>query len=59
MYRYRDLTPAQAQEIGRKVWQTINLPNLTENIQPTRERANLVIRKGSSHDVEELWLRRP
>ena len=58
MYRYRDLTTAQASEIGRKAWQTINLPNLTENIQPTRERANLVIRKGSSHDVEELWLRR-
>ena len=58
MYRYRNLTRTQAEEIGRNAWKNINLPNLTENIQPTRERAHLVIRKGSSHDVEELWLRR-
>jgi type I pantothenate kinase len=59
MYRYRDRSREQAEQIGSAAWRNINLPNLLENIQPTRERADLVIRKGSSHDVEELWLRRP
>ena len=57
-HRFRDLTPSQAAEIARRAWHQINLPNLTENILPTRRRADLVIRKGRSHAVEELWLRR-
>jgi len=55
---YRDLTVSQAEDTARQIWQQINLPNLVENIQPTRGRARLVIRKGSSHAVEELRLRR-
>ncbi len=58
LYRFRNMTRAQVEQIGRNAWQLINLPNLTENIQPTRDRAQLVIRKGSSHAVEEIWLRR-
>lgn len=57
-HHYKDLTPAQAQQVARKIWRQINLPNLIENIQATRERANLVIRIGEPHAVEELWLRR-
>jgi type I pantothenate kinase len=57
-HHYKDLTVAQADVMAREIWRRINLPNLVENIQPTRERANLVIRKGAPHAVEELWLRR-
>ncbi len=57
-HHYKDLSPEQAAEMARRAWRHINLPNLIENIQPTRERANLVIRIGSHHAVEELWLRR-
>jgi type I pantothenate kinase len=56
--RYKDLTPAQAETVAHEIWRQINLPNLTENIRPTRERASVVIRKGATHRVEELWLRR-
>ena len=34
------------------VWNAINLPNLRENIQPTRERATLIFTKGADHRVE-------
>jgi type I pantothenate kinase len=57
-HHYRDLTEAEAEKVARGIWRDINLPNLMENIRPTRERADLVIRKGPSHAVEELWLRR-
>jgi type I pantothenate kinase len=43
---------------ARHIWSTINGRNLRENIEPTRERASLIIRKGSDHRVTEVRLRR-
>ena len=55
-HHFKDLDPAQTRRAGRDIWQGINLPNLLRNIQPTRERASLILRKGRSHAVEEaLW----
>jgi len=39
------------------VWEAINLPNLREAIEPTRDRADVVVVKGPDHDVVELRLR--
>jgi type I pantothenate kinase len=55
--RYRDLPREEARHLGASIWREINLPNLRENIQPTRERADLVMRKDSGHAVQEVWLR--
>ena len=40
------------------IWNRINLVNLRENILPTRQRADLILKKGASHRVEEVALRR-
>jgi pantothenate kinase len=40
------------------VWNAINLPNLRENIRPTRERATLIFTKGADHRVESLSIRK-
>ncbi len=56
--RYADLTPAQAQATAHSIWREINGPNLRENIAPTRERAQLILRKGENHVVEQVRLRR-
>jgi type I pantothenate kinase len=40
------------------IWKTINLPNLTQNILPTRSRATLVLKKGDNHKVESVLLRK-
>lgn len=40
------------------IWETINHPNLVENIEPTRSRADIVIHKGSNHMVEHVTLRK-
>ncbi|MDY5600888.1 MAG: type I pantothenate kinase, partial [Schaalia hyovaginalis] len=36
----------------------INLPNLRDNIAPTRERATMIFKKDASHRVESLLLRK-
>ena len=56
--RYASLTPEEGTEQARSIWREINGPNLRENIQPTRERAQLILRKGADHLVEEVRLRR-
>ncbi|PYD48983.1 type I pantothenate kinase [Novacetimonas pomaceti] len=56
-HHYRDLTPPEAEKVARDIWQRINLPNLEENILPTRERARLILRKGPSHSVSTVWMR--
>ena len=35
-----------------------NLKNLEENILPTRNRASLIAKKGSDHNINELWIRK-
>jgi type I pantothenate kinase len=56
-HHYKDLKPSEARTTGREIWRTINLPNLLHNIQPTRERAVVILRKGRSHAVEEVFWR--
>lgn len=57
-HRYSKLAPASAQAIAEQLWHNINLKNLRENILPTRPRADLILRKGTDHLVEEVALRK-
>lgn len=56
-HHYKDLGPQEAREVAAGIWRDINLLNLRENILPTRERANVVLRKRPDHSVGEIWLR--
>lgn len=55
---YAKLTDDEAAEVARRIWGDINGRNLTENIEPTRERASLILRKRKDHRVERVKLRR-
>ncbi|MBI0433006.1 type I pantothenate kinase [Roseomonas sp. KE0001] len=57
-HRYKDLPRDEAVSVAQRIWREINLVNLHENIQPTRERARLVLRKMADHSVGEIWMRR-
>lgn len=57
-HRYSELTEQQAIETATSIWTRINLVNLRENILPTRQRADLILRKGEGHRVEEVMLRK-
>jgi type I pantothenate kinase len=56
-HHHKDLPPEEAREVARGIWREINGVNLRENIQPTRERAHVVLRKAADHSVEQVWLR--
>jgi type I pantothenate kinase len=56
-HHYKDLDEPEARRVAAGIWRDINLLNLTENILPTRERANVVLRKRPDHSVGEIWLR--
>lgn len=57
-HRYAGLSDEDADRTAGWIWDSINGPNLTENILPTRARADLVLRKGPDHRVEQVRLRR-
>lgn len=57
-HRYSSLTGAEADATARAIWRSINLVNLRENILPTRQRADLILRKGGDHEVEAVALRK-
>ncbi|MFG6446433.1 type I pantothenate kinase [Microbacterium sp. P07] len=55
---FAELTDDQAAETALKYWNDINLPNLEENVLPTRHRATLVLQKAVDHAVERVLLRK-
>lgn len=57
-HRYADLSDVDADATAARIWDEINGPNLAENIQPTRSRADLILRKGPDHRVDHIRLRR-
>ena len=57
-HRYSMLCEEEARATGLAIWQSINLINLRENILPTRQRADLILRKGADHAVETVALRK-
>lgn len=57
-HRYSQLSEDAARAIAEGLWHNINLKNLRENILPTRPRADLILKKGADHLVEEVALRK-
>ncbi len=52
------LTDGEAYVRAHEIWDTINLPNLKENILPTRGRADLILAKGLDHTISNVALRK-
>src|ERR1700722_6376448 len=57
-HRYSQLSDDAAVKTATSIWTRINLVNLHENILPTRQRADLILKKGVSHSVDEVALRK-
>ena len=56
--KYGDLNPGEAVAEAERIWDTINGPNLAENVLPTRSRATLVLRKDQDHSVRYVRVRK-
>lgn len=57
-HHYANFSDRDAISAAKEIWHSINLPNLVENILPTRPRATLVLRKDSDHSINRLRLRK-
>jgi type I pantothenate kinase len=57
-HRYSNLSDEEATDVATAIWSRINLVNLNENIVPTRQRADLILKKQANHQVAEVSLRR-
>jgi type I pantothenate kinase len=56
--KYAEVDEDEAREVAEGLWRRINLPNLRDNILPTRYRASLVLRKEADHRIAEVALRK-
>ena len=56
--KYGGLSRDEAVTEAERIWDTINGPNLTQNVLPTRSRATLVLRKDRDHSVRYVRLRK-
>ncbi|WP_332689241.1 type I pantothenate kinase [Halalkalibacter lacteus] len=57
-HRFRQLSDSEAVNFAKDIWSTINGVNLEKNIRPTRHRADLILKKGAGHKVEEVHLKK-
>ncbi|GCD92086.1 type I pantothenate kinase [Nocardioides sp. LS1] len=56
--KYAALTEDEAVAEAERIWDTINGPNLAQNVLPTRSRATLVLRKDRDHSVRYVRVRK-
>jgi type I pantothenate kinase len=57
-HKYASLSDQEAVEEARRIWREINGLNLHENVLPTRERAQLILKKAADHRISSVQLRK-
>ncbi len=57
-HQYVNLSEKESMDFATQVWDDINLPNLDQNILPTRFRADLILEKGECHFVRGVRIRK-
>jgi type I pantothenate kinase len=57
-HQFAHFSDEEARSTALTIWREINEANLQENIEPTRERATLILEKGDRHSVQRVRLRR-
>ena len=57
-YQYASYSEDELLQLANRVWDEINLPNLEENILPTRLRADLILEKGENHFSRSVRVRK-
>lgn len=56
--QYTTLPQDEAEAFARNVWKTVNLENLEKFIEPTRNRAELILHKAADHKIDEIYLKK-
>lgn len=56
-YPWANGPKSKAVAMAEKVWQTVNLVNLREYIEPTKDRSNMILHKTYQHRINKIYLR--
>ena len=57
-YRFTQLPLNEAKDFAHQVWTSINLTNLQNYIEPTRNRAEVILHKTKNHEIDEIYLKK-
>jgi type I pantothenate kinase len=57
-HRFAELSEEDARDVALRIWDEIDHPNLKDNIEPTKDRARLILEKGHDHSVQSVRLRK-
>lgn len=59
-YYHRFTTQPEEEVIAlaHNIWETINLVNLLDYIEPTRNRAEVILHKARNHEIDEIYLKK-
>lgn len=57
-HKYASYPKEELMKFANEVWDEINLPNLKQNILPTRFRSDLILEKGERHFVRGVRIRK-
>lgn len=56
--RFTKMSREEALLFAKNIWETINLVNLERYIEPTRNRAELILHKSKNHKIDEIYLKK-
>ena len=57
-YRFTQLPLSEVKDFAHQVWISINLTNLQNYIEPTRNRAEVILHKSKNHEIDEIYLKK-
>ena len=59
-YYHRFTTQSEEEVVtfAHNVWKSINLVNLLDYIEPTRNRAEIILHKAGNHEIDEIYLKK-
>lgn len=57
-HRFVDMSQSEALALAKNTWKTINLVNLEKYIEPTRNRAELILHKAADHKIDSIYLKK-
>ena len=57
-YRFTQQPINEVKDFAHQVWTSINLTNLQNYIEPTRNRAEVILHKSKNHEIDEIYLKK-
>ena len=57
-YPFTQMPIGEVESLAHQVWTSINLTNLQNYIEPTRNRAEVILHKKKNHEIDEIYLKK-